>query len=341
MRPAHISEDLRKRQKRWNTAVTVMAVSVVILAGLMLCCGNTFYSPATVLRVLGGETIPGATYAVMRLRLPRMLAAVFSGMALGMAGFVFQTVLRNPLASPDVIGISTSTSAAAVFCISVLGLQGIIVPAVSVITGLAVSLIIYLLASRNGFSHARMILIGIGVQAMLGAVISWVLSRTSEYDVANTMRWMNGSLTNARMQESLSILVITVLGSIFLFTRKEALQLIELGDAYAETLGADIRRLYPQAVSAAVLLVAFATAAVGPISSVSFLAGPIAGRIAGRSRSGLVPSALAGAVLVLAADLIGQYLLPARYPAGVVTGLLGGPYLLYLLVTINQKGETA
>ncbi len=336
-----MSPDAARRRRRWNTAVIVTAVLTVLLAGAMLCCGNTFYGPAVVFRVLRGEMISSASYAILQLRLPRMLGAVFSGMAFGMAGFVFQTVLRNPLASPDVIGISTSTSAAAVFCISVLGLQGIVVPAVSVVTGLCVSLIIYLLAARNGFSHARMILIGIGVQAMLGAVISWVLSRTSEYDVANTMRWMNGSLTNARMQESLTVMAVAVLGAVFLFSRREAMRLIELGDAYAETLGGNIRRLYPQVIAAAVLLVAFATAAVGPVSSVSFLAGPIASRISGRSRSTLIPSALAGAVLVLAADLIGQFLMPARYPAGVITGLLGGPYLLYLLVTINRKGETA
>ena len=336
----YISPDTGKRLRRWNTAVIVMAVLTVLLAGAMLCCGNMFYAPSVVFRVLRGEMISSASYAVLRLRLPRMLAAVFSGMAFGMAGFVFQTVLRNPLASPDVIGISTSTSAAAVFCISLLGLQGIVVPAVSVLTGLIVSIVIYLLAARNGFSHVRMILIGIGVQAMLGAVISWVLSRTSEYDVANTMRWMNGSLTNARMQESLTVMVIALTGCLFLLVHREAMRLIELGDAYAETLGGNIRHLYPKVIAAAVLLVAFATAAVGPVSSVSFLAGPIASRLSGRSRSTLIPSALAGSVLVLAADLIGQFLLPARYPAGVITGLLGGPYLLYLLVTINRKGET-
>lgn len=195
-------------------------------------------------------------------------------------------------------------------------------------------------AAHGGFSHARMILIGIGVQAMVRAFTSFVLSRTSEYDVAATMRWMSGSLNSADLQDAGYLMAIVLLGSAVLALGARKMRMLELGDEFAQTLGANPKRSVPLLIGTAVLLVAFATAAVGPIASVAFLAGPVATRMTGRSKSGILPAGLVGCVLVLAADMVGQYAFTTRYPVGVITGLLGAPYLLCLLVTMNKKGET-
>lgn len=339
-RDPRIWRGLARRNQRWTASVCAMAVITLALIAFMMIYGNTVYSPDVILRVLSGENIKGASYTIGTLRLPRMLCAVFAGFAFGMAGHIFQSVLRNALASPDIIGVSSSTSAAAVFCISLLGMDGIAVPVIAVVTGIAVSLLIYLLASKGGFSHARMILIGIGVQAMVRALTSFVLSRTSEYDVAATMRWMNGSLNNANMRDAGYLIAIVAAGTAILLFSARAMKILALGDEYSKTLGAAPRRVVPMLVGAAVLMVAFATAAVGPIASVAFLSGPVATRVTGRSRNGLLPSGLVACILILAADMAGQYAFAARYPVGVVTGLLGAPYLLYLLVTMNRKGET-
>lgn len=339
IRDEKIWQGLERRHHRWTIAVTIFLLLIFAMICFMMIYGNTVYTPDVVLRVLAGEEIKGAGYTIIKLRLPRMLAAVFSGCAFGMAGCIFQTVLRNPLASPDIIGISASTSAAAVFCISLLGMSGTSVSIIALVVGIMVSTVIYLLASKGGFSHTRMILIGIGAQAMMQAVVSWVLSKTSEHDVANTIRWMNGSLNNARIQEGIQLMVVVVLGTLILLCYCNRMKLLELGDEYAQVLGGDPKRMYPVLTGTAVLMVAFGTAAVGPISSVAFLAGPLATRIAGRSRSVLLPAALLGCVLVLAADLLGQFAFSTRYPVGVITGLLGGPYLLYLLITMNRRGD--
>ncbi len=333
-------EGIARRNRKWMRMVIITTVLIIGLMLLMLYLGNTIYSPAIIIKVLLGEEIKGASYAILSVRLPRMIAGLFAGIAFGMAGYIFQMVLRNSLASPDIIGVTTSTSTAAIFCISLLGLQGTVVSVIAVAVGLITSLIIVLLASKGGFSHTRMILIGIGVQALVHAVISYILSRISEHDMTNTMRWMSGSLNYAQMSDSIRILIVAVIGALILLAFSQHQKTIELGDEYAKTLGTNTARLYPVLIGIAVLMIAFSTAAVGPISSVSFLAGPIATRMAGRSKSGMIPAALTGAVLVLGADLIGQFVLPARYPVGIITGLIGGPYLLYLLVTMNRKGDS-
>jgi len=312
---------------------------VIALICFMMIYGNTVYAPREIFAVLAGKDLGKANYTILKLRLPRMIAGVAAGFAFGMAGNIFQTVLRNSLASPDIIGVSSSTGAAAVFCMSILGLGGLSVSVIAVIAGLAVSVLIVMLASKGGFSHARMILIGIGAQSLVHAFTSWILTRTSEYDVANTFRWMNGSLNSAELRQGLELIGVVIIGGVVLFLYNQNLRVIELGDEYAQTLGASPAISYRVLLGTAVVMVAFATAVTGPISSVAFLAGPIATRITGKSKSGILPSGLVGTILILGADMMGQYAFTSRFPVGIITGLLGAPYLLFLLITINRKGE--
>jgi len=327
----------KRRDIRYFTVCALLASLALGLACMMLIYGKIIYSPNEILKIYMGEDLGKANYTILRLRTPRLISGFFAGAGLGMSGYVFQTILRNPLASPDIIGVSTSTSAAAIFCIAILGLEGFLVPVIALIAGLLVSIFVYMLATYGGFSHTRMILIGIGVQAIVSAFISWILSKTSEYDLQNSFRWLSGSLNNAEMTESVYLAVVVCIGAVVLYILRNHLIAIELGDEYAMTLGANPAVIYKLLIATAVLMVAFTTAVTGPVASVSFLSGPLAIRMAGKSKSGILPSALTGIILVLLGDMIGQYAFDTRYPVGLVTGFIGSVYLIYLIIIISRK----
>lgn len=275
-----VQQGFAQRHCRSVLAAAVLIVLSVVLACLVMTCGNTYYSLAEVWKILTSEGTKGAAFTIKTLRLPKMLIGILAGIAFGVSGNTFQTLLRNPLASPDIIGVTSGASAAAVFCILMLKWSGGIVSLVAVLAGLFVAALIYLLArDRHGYSGSRMILIGIGMQVM------------------------------------------------------------QLGEEYPVTLGAPVQRVRLGSILCALLLTAVATSITGPIASVAFLSGPIASRIVGRGRSNLLASALVGVVLILASELVGQNLFAVRYPVGVITGILGAPYLLLLLLQINKKGE--
>ncbi|KQQ19073.1 ABC transporter permease [Rathayibacter sp. Leaf299] len=328
----------RRRGARRRSVVAVLAVAVVVAFALSLVYGQTVYTPDEVLRVILGEQVPGASFTVGRLRLPRAVLAVLVGLCFGLGGVSFQTMLRNPLASPDIIGISAGASAAAAFAIVTLSLGSTQVSILAITAGLAVALVVYALAYRSGVAGTRLILIGIGVAAMLDSVTAYILSRAAAFDFQEASRWLTGSLNGARWEEVVPVLVAVVVLTPVLLLSSRDLAGTQLGDDTASALGIRVNRTRLVVIVAAVGLIAFATAAAGPIAFVAFLSGPIAARLIGPGASLLVPSALVGALLVLVADLVGQYALGLRYPVGVVTGVLGAPYLIYLIVRSNRSG---
>ena len=327
-----------RRASRWRLVVVVLALLVVAAYAVTLMVGRTVYPPGDVLRVVLGQDVPGASFTVGRLRLPRATLAVVAGLSFGLSGVTFQTMLRNPLASPDVIGISTGASAAAAVAIVVLGLGGTAVSVFAIIAGLTVALLIYLLAYKDGGAGTRFILIGIGMAAMLHSVIAYVLSRAGQWDLQEATRWLSGSLNGVTWERTLPALVVLVVLGPVLLSQTRDLSAIGLGDDAASALGVRVERTRIVAIIAAVGVIAFATAACGPIAFVAFLSGPIAARIVGPNGSLLVPAALVGALLVLVADLCGQFAFGTRFPVGVVTGVLGAPYLIYLIVRTNRAG---
>ncbi|SNV16331.1 iron-siderophore ABC transporter permease protein [Rhodococcus rhodochrous] len=327
-----------RRGRRRRLVIAVLATLVVAAFAASLMFGRTFYPPEDVLRVVLGQDVAGANFAVGRLRLPRAVLAVVAGVCFGLGGITFQTMLRNPLASPDIIGISSGASAAAAFAIIVLGLGGTGVSAFAIVAGLAVALLIYGLSYRGGVAGTRLILIGIGIAAMLDSVTSYLLSTAATWDLQETMRWLTGSLNGATWGATVPVIVaLLVLGPVLLVQTRN-LSMVQLGDDAAQALGVRVERTRVFAIVSAVGLIAFATAAAGPIAFVAFLSGPIAARIVGRGTSLFVPAALVGALLVLVADFVGQYAFGTRYPVGVVTGALGAPYLVYLIIRSNRAG---
>ena len=338
MSAAAIALGRAKRAGRRRFRLLFLALLTAGLFAVSLMVGRTFYDPVQVVRVLLGEVVPGASFTVGELRLPRAVLGALAGAAFGITGVTFQTMLRNALAAPDVIGVSSGASVAAVIGLVVLGLSPSVVSVLAILAALATAGLIYGLSWSGGVAGSRFILIGIGVAAVLDSIVSYVLIGAAVWDVQVAMRWLTGSLNAASWGQVLPLaLALLVLGPVLLLQARR-LELMQQGDDSASALGVPVERTRVLAILAAVALLAFATAAAGPIAFVAFLSGPIAARIVGGGGSLLLPSALVGALLVLGGDLLGQWAFGNRYPVGVITGAVGAPYLVYLLVRTNRAG---
>ncbi|QAY73673.1 iron ABC transporter permease [Agromyces protaetiae] len=331
--------DRRARSARSILVTSALAVAVAVGFVVSMMLGSYVLDAGSVVAAtLGLPAEASAVFVVRELRLPRALTAVFVGLALGAAGIVFQRLLRNPLAAPDMIGISAGASTAAVAAIVFTSAGGLLLPAAAVVGGLATAIVVYLLAWRRGVAGNRFVLVGIGVAALLESITGYLLTRAEISDARAAITWLVGSVGLAG-PEVLTALVLAVLALVpLLAVIGRASGVLELGTDAARGLG-----LRPQAATALVLgasvvLVAAATAAAGPIAFVALMAGPIAERLLGTGGARVVASALVGAILVTAADLIAQHALPTPISTGIVTGLVGAPYIAWLLIRSDRRG---
>lgn len=336
-----IATGRRQRSRRRVLALSGLALAVLLAFVATLMVGRTVYGLDEVIPVLLGEPVPGASFTVGELRLPRATLAVLAGFAFGIAGATFQTMLGNPLASPDILGVSSGAGAAAVFGIIVLGVNDSATSVFALAGALATAGAIFLLSNRGGFAGTRFILIGIGLASMLQSITSYMLARAAEWDIQRAMQWLTGSLSGASWEQLAPLALVTAALLPVLLLGARSLELLRFGSDAATALGVPVGRARLVLIIAAVALLAFATAGSGPIMFVAFMAGPIAARLAGPGSSILLPAGLTGALLVLLADLVGQNLLGERYPVGVVTGVLGAPYLILLLIRMNRTGQTS
>lgn len=331
--------DTRQRRARQRALIIGGLLSLIAASfALTLLLGQSFTPPGDIIRLLMGEEVPGVAFTVGQLRLPRAILSILAGISFGLGGVAFQIMLRNPLASPDIIGISWGASAAAVLAIVVLGLKGPMVSVLAVVAGLGVALLVYALSFRNGVAGTRLILVGIGVSAMLESVIAYILSNAPAWTLQEALRWLTGSVNGAQLGQTLPLLLALLLFGGLLMSRARDLEALRLGDDMAAALGVRVGGARVLIMIAAVGMIACATAVSGPIAFVAFLSGPIAARLIRNNGPLLVPSALVGAALVLVGDYCGQFLLASRYPVGVVTGALGAPYLIFLIARVNRAG---
>ena len=326
-----------RRIRAQALVVLVLAFLVVGLWAASLMFGESFYGPSEVWRVIAGERVPGASFTVGTLRLPRATLAVFAGLAFGAAGVTVQTLLRNQLASPDVIGISSGASVAGVIGIVVLGLSETTVSLLALVAAIGTAVLIYVLSYKGGFAGTRLILMGIGVSSMLGAVVTYTLARASAWDMQVATRWLTGSLNETSWPRVLPLLVACVVILPLMWVHSSELAAMRFGDDTATGLGVKVLSVRIWTIIGAVTLIAVATASCGPIAFVAFMSGPIAARIAKSAASLVLPASLVGAILVQASDLLGQFAFGARYPVGVITGALGAPFLVYLLIRSNRQ----
>ncbi|WP_239455429.1 FecCD family ABC transporter permease [Nocardioides gilvus] len=323
------------RRRRLVIAGTAVLVLALFAARTLL--GDYTITVPDFFRILTGTQIPGASFILMEVKLPRAVLAVLVGFAFGVAGAVFQATLRNPLASPDVIGISAGASASAVVAIVAFGWSGSMVSLAAVVGALGCAVVIRLVAGPGG-TH-RLVLAGIGLAAAMLSVIHYFFTRADEWDTQLVLRWLTGSVSQANWSQiGVLALILVVLLPLVAWAAR-GLRVVELGEETAYALGEGPARQALLLVLAT-LLAAVGVAAAGPVAFVAFLSGPIA-RFLNAGRTTLLASGFVGAALLVGGDYIGDYAVGnVNFPVGVVTGALGAPFLLWLVAT-GRTGRRA
>jgi len=324
-----------------------LAAAVLMLVAVSVTRGDFTLPLLDVLSVLAGGGDATQQLVVLQMRLPRALTGALVGAALGMAGAVTQSVTRNPLGSPDVLGITYGAGTAAVAVITLTGASVPVMaaswtavswslPAAAVLGGLVTAAAVYLLAWRDGVDGYRLVLIGIGVGALCAAVTSWLLIRADIVEAARASVWLTGSL-NGRGWEHVTPLAITLaVAGAALLAAGSTLSLLAFGEETTRVLGVRVQTGRAVVIVLAVVLTSVATAAAGPVAFVALVAPQIAVRLIGAATPPLATSGLTGAVLLLLCDLTARTALPVELPVGVVTAVVGAPYLIYLLVSARR-----
>jgi iron complex transport system permease protein len=313
----------------------VLVGALVVLLGLVLVglgVGDIPLSPVQVLSALVGRGDTVSDFVLGQLRGPRVLAAVLVGASLGTAGAIVQSVVRNPIASPDIIGITAGASASGLVAIVLFGASGVALFGVVLVGAVAVAVLIAALAWRRGITGNRVVLVGVGVGAVSLSITGWLLTSGSLQQAGTALLWLSGSLNAVDRTVVQALLVGFVVLMVLALVQSPRLGVLSLGDEVAASLGLRPDRAKVLLLLTAVLLTAGAVATAGPVAFVALMAAPIARRLVGSGRTALGPAAAIGAVVTLGADLVAQFALPGvTLPVGVVTGVVGAPYLLWLL----------
>lgn len=326
-------------------SVAVAALLTVLLACAVvayLCVGESFVAPGEVVRVLFGRPSPDEL-VVGTLRLPRLVVGLLAGLAFGIAGALVQTVARNPLASPDVIGVTHGAGAATVAALSFNLVAADALPYVSVAGGMAAALLVYVFAWRGGLHSSRFVLVGIGVSVALGSLTQLLLTK-GDYLVAQQAKvWLTGSLNSRGYEEAGPLLVVLAIGVPAAMWAARAQRSASFDDDTATALGVRLGRVRLGLTALGVVLASVATGAVGPVDFVALLAPQIARRLTRTAQTPLLSSALMGALIVVVADLLARRLFsPIELPTGVLTAAVGAPYLMWLIVrTRSRTGGTS
>ncbi|MEW2138803.1 iron chelate uptake ABC transporter family permease subunit [Streptomyces sp. NPDC005409] len=317
-----------------------LAVVALALAVLLIGTGDFPIAPWDVVQTLLGNGTPAHDFIVNDLRLPRVLVALLVGAALGMAGSVFQSVSRNPLGSPDLLGFGYGSAVGALVVIIVFHGGATAVAGGALLGGLLTGAAVYLLAYKKGIQGYRLVLVGIGASAMLIAAIQYLLTKAQVVDATRAMVWLTGSLAGRDWAQVWPLLALCAVLFPLVLGQGRALRMMEMGDDAAYALGVRVERTRLLLMLAATLLTTAASAAAGPISFVALAAPQLARRLTRSPGGNLLTAALMGAVLLLASDWASQRAFGAdQLPVGVVTGLVGGVYLLWLLVTERKAGR--
>ncbi len=318
-------------------ALTVLAglALLLLLAAAALAAGRSWTGPVALLRALAAG--PGGDLLIWQLRMPRVLAGLGVGAAFGVSGAVFQSLLRNPLAAPDVVGV---TQGAALGAVAAIVYGGAAWPG-AVAGGLGATLLVFALAHRRGDSVApgRLVLNGIGIGITASAGVQILIGRAGDGSAAEALAWLAGSLNGTVWRDCALIWAAGLPLVLALGAGSRALSRIEMGDELAQGLGVPVGALRPALALGAALLSAVAVAVAGPMAFVALIAGPVARRVFAAPGPALAGAALLGALLVTAADLAARILAPAAFlPAGLYTGLIGAPLLIVAMARQFRAG---
>lgn len=317
--------------------LTLIALAL-LLALFALCYGTLSISPGQVWQALQGEGPRGFITVITQWRAPRAVMALVLGAGLGVSGAIFQSAIRNPLGSPDVVGFNTGAFTGALVMIIAFGGSDYQIAAGALVGGIGSAALVYLLAWRQGIVGFRLIIVGIGVGAVLSALNTWLIVSASLESAMSAALWGAGSLngiTWAKGQPALLLLPVTILVSLLLSRR---LQLMEMGDDSARALGVNAESSRLWLMLCGIILTAIATASAGPIAFIALAAPQIARRLTGASAVPLFSAATTGALLLLTADVIAQHTFNGiQLPVGAVTVSIGGIYLIGLLIRESRR----
>lgn len=326
-----------RRSSRHSLVVTtvVMVVAAAAIAGVV--GGSYATSPAEVVDAIVGTASARTSVIVVELRLPRVLAGIVVGAALGLAGAVFQTLSRNPLGSPDIVGFSAGSASGALVCLVLLTPAAD--PALGAWAGgVGAVLIVLFLTRGGGLASERTILAGIALAALLAAANEYLLTRAPTEVARAATLWLFGSLSATGWDDvAFATIAVAVLGAL-LFSQRRALRILELGDEVAVSLGVPLGRTRLVLLLLAAGLTGTATAISGPIGFVALASPQLARRATGSAGIPLGTSMLVGAALLLVSDVLAQRLLaPLQLPVGLVTGAVGGAYLFWLVARGRRR----
>ena len=324
--------------------IVLLIITLITLAAFVISTSVGEYptSPLVVIQTLLGIDTgnPDYNFVIYTLRLPRTITAFLVGIALAISGTIMQGLTRNPLADPGIIGVNAGASLAAVSLIILFpNLPPGILPLSAFVGALVTSLVIYLLAWDKGTHPIRLILIGVGIAAVVGAFTSLMITFGQIYDVSQALVWLAGSVYGRTWEQVFSFLPWLIVFVPLAMVNAPQLNTIALGDELAKGLGSKVewQRSFLLLISAALSGAAVATA--GTIGFVGLIAPHIARQLVGGNHQGLIPvSAMWGAMIVVISDLLGRLIFaPVELPCGIVTAVIGAPYFLYLLIQSRKQ----
>jgi iron complex transport system permease protein len=314
------------------TMIVILALGVAALA-----LGDFPVSVPDVVGAFTGQTQGIERIVVLEWRLPRAFGAVAFGAALAVAGAIFQTITRNPLASPDIIGLANGSFTGMLVALLALGGSWPLLTAGSLVGGLLAAGLIYLLAYRGGLQGFRFIVVGIGVSAMLASLNTWMLLRVELETALFASAWGAGTLNGVTGKTVFpaAACILVLLAVVPLVSRP--LRQLDLGDDAAAASGVHVGRTRLVAIAIGVALVSAVTAVAGPIAFIALAAPQVTRRLARSASIPLGTTGVVGGALLLAADLVSQHVVPFTVPVGVVTVVMGGAYLVWLLLHESRR----
>jgi iron complex transport system permease protein len=328
--------------RRHHAAVVgVLLLGCLVMGGFSMITGSYALHPGQIWDILAGRSDGIGRLVVVGLRLPRIVAAICVGAALGVAGKIFQSLCRNPLASPDLIGFTTGSATGALASILLLGQSGLGIASGSLVGGGTAAAAVYLLTLRRGVKGERFILTGIAVSAMLAAFNEYLITRADLEKAESAKTWLFGSLAGVSWPQVDALapgMVGLLICAVLLWPW---LRMLEMGDDLATGLGLATRSSRLMLMGVGIGLAALATALAGPVHFLALAAAPLARGLLRTADTGIGPAAAMGALLLVTADFLAQHLMaPFQIPVGLVTGAIGGAYLIVLL-TRRTKGTVA
>ncbi|MEE1733139.1 iron ABC transporter permease [Streptomyces sp. BE282] len=338
---ARLLADRRARSRRTVLTVAVLAVLLTgLLVASVLLGGVGRVDPADVLPAAFGMRTGLADYMIFRIRVPRALAALLSGALFGLAGALYQRLIRNPLATPDIVGISAGAGAGATTVLLFAPALPLGAPLAAVTGSLVLLAAVYALSLRGGLNIYRLVLVGIGLSGVCTAYTNYLFSVADQHSIAVAMRWLIGSVNGVDWTGVSTLAIGLVVCALCAARLGRPLGSMSLGDELATGLGTSVPAARVSVLALGAGAAALATSVVGPIGFVSLISGPIAARLVGADRAfGLAP--FVGAALVLGADVLAQNApLISPVPTGVLTALLGAPYFVWLILR-RRPGATS